>query len=108
MKVLSESATVEMPPKGTYPDKGYIHMRPGTLYHELDPMNVVFEVQRRRKWDQMPVRQKLSANRFKAFKWHHVLDYLTLQDENYCLKYAYPYYQTKFAPHSPYDTASKP
>lgn len=109
VSMLSEGATLQMPIKDDISGTGYIHMRPGAMYHELDPMNVVFEVQRRNTWDQMPsVRIDIFADRLKDFKWNHVLDYLILEDENNCMKYARPDFQKKYAPLVPYDTAPLP
>lgn len=109
LSILSGGATLQMPVKNSGMRAGYIHLRPGTMYHELDPMNVVFEIQRRSKWDEMPaVRQDILADRLKDFKWHHVLDYLILEDENNCMKYVRPDFQKKYTPLVPYDSAPLP
>lgn len=109
VKMLNSKATLKMPYSTDTDNRGYIHLRPGTMYHELDPMNVVFEVQRRSKWDRMPaVRKTLDASRLKDFKWNQVLDYLILEDENNCMNLIRPNYQKKYNPKCPYDSSPEP
>lgn len=64
VEMLNTRATLKMPHKNDTEDRGYIYLRPGTMYHELDTMNVVFETQRRNKWDKIPtVRKSVTGSR---------------------------------------------